>query len=452
MKRTWLRILLVLAVLSAAIGAGAAETEAPAADPVPINSVEELLAISEDPYGSYILMEDLDLAGVAWKAIDFYGIFDGNGHAILNLTITHPSDEICDAYDGNLRNYACNYFGFFGVLRDAEVKNLNLVNVRALVEWDSPVFMGALAGYGDNAVITNCSVAGILELRACDRCYGLAGLVGYGRGRMENCDVDVTLICVDTDDTTRDEQFLGGLFATSFFHVYNCNVKLDGYISEHGYVHSGGVAGMHTWYPWEEGAVGHIEDTYVSGKITFFENNRKRRAYCEPLIGEPLPGTIVKKGSTWDFVRDERFVYDRELRPEMCEHPVYTRTIVPADCENYGYTTYICTGCNYIYTDHYTLRVHAVTDWTLVQEPTSQEEGVSIGYCDCGMEHTRTEPKLPPEPTEAPETVPPAAVQERNGQVSQRMVFLAGVAALLILGVVILILIVILVRVLHRRK
>lgn len=467
MKQTWLWMLLVLAVFSAAISAGAVETEAPASDPVPIHTVEELLAISEDPYGSYILMEDLDLAGMEWKSMDFYGVFNGNGHAILNLTITQPGDEICDAYDGNLRNYPSHYFGFFGMLRDAEVKDLTLVNVRALVEWDGPVFLGALAGRGENAVITGCSVTGILELRAHDRCFGLGGLVGYGVGRMENCGVDVTLICVDTDDTTRDEQFLGGLFASGYFHVYSCNVQLDGYISECGYVHSGGVTGMHSWYPWEDGAVGYIVDTHVSGKITFFENNSKRRAYCEALVGEPLPGWIDKKGSTSDFVRDERFAYDRELRPEMCEQPVYTETIVPADCAQFGYTCYTCTECGYTYTDNYTLRVHAVSDWVLVQEPTTEEEGVSIGYCGCGMEHTRTEPKLPPEPTEmtevtesteAPETAPSAAPTEQSGQTSEQKAFSLDFSTGVMLGVVILlltlalILLVILLRILRRGK
>lgn len=443
MKRTWLLFLLVLTVLSSAVSAGAEETEAPAAHPVEIRTVEDLLAISEDPYGSYILMEDLDLAGVAWKSMDFYGVFDGNGHAILNLTITHPGDEICDAYDGNLLSYPCSYFGFFGVLRDAQVKDLKILNVRALVEWDSPVFLGALAGYGENAVITGCSVTGTLELRAHDRCFGLAGLVGYGMGRMENCDVDVTLICVDTDETTLDEQFLGGLFASSFFHVHNCSVKLDGYISEHGYVHSGGVTGMHTWFPWKEGASGRIMDTHVSGKITFFENSSKRRAYCDALIGEPLPGWIYKDGSTSDFVRDERFVYDQELRPEMCQKPEYTQSVIPADCEQYGYTSYTCTGCGYTYTDHYTLRDHAVTDWVLTQAPTVEEAGVSVGYCACGLEHTREEPKLPPEPTEAPETMP--TVPEPSAQVSEEPGFPMGIAAA-VFGVVVLILI------LRRRK
>lgn len=419
-------------------------------EPVAIYTPEDLLAIAEDPYGSYILMADLDLSGIDWTALDFYGSFDGNGHAILNLNITAPGEAMPDAYDGNLRPYACCYFGLFGTMIDAEVKNLNLINVRSLVEWEGPVFMGAVAGYAKNCTITDCTVTGCLELRAHDRCFGLAGMVGYGMGRMENCNVDVTLICVDTDPTTRDEQFLGGMTAISFFHIFDCQVKLDAYVSEHGYVHSGGIMGMHTQFPWTEGKAGDIINTHISGKVTFFEDNRDRRAYCEALVGEPLPGAINKKGSTSDFLRDERFVYDQELRPDMCEQPVYTEVITEPDCENFGYTTYTCTECGYTYTDHYTLRQHEVLQWTVTKEPTTEEEGESTGYCACGMEHTKPEPKLEPvettqaqtepEPETEPQMTETAPMTEQTGTVLDREFYiLCAVAAALLLCMILLI-------------
>ncbi len=429
-------------------------TETEAVEPVQIRTVEELMAISADPYGSYILMEDLDLAGVEWRALDFYGSFNGNGHTLMNLNIVEPGNEMRDVYDGNLRNYPCTYFGLFGTLDNARIENLNLLNVRALIEWDGPVFMGALAGYAKNTTISGCSISGTLELRAHDRCFGIAGMVGYGEGRIENCNVDVTLICVDTDPTTRDEQFLGGITAISFLHVYDCQVKLDAYVSEHGYVHSGGIMGMHTAFPWAEGKAGDIINTHISGKITFFENNRDRRAYCEALVGEPLPGAINKMGSTTDFLRDEVFTYDRELRPHMCESEVFEETVTAADCENYGFTTYTCTTCGYSYTDHYTLKDHAVLQWILTREPTTEEEGESMGLCACGREHYRTEPKLEPEPTtQAPTTQPepqmPTQPQEQIPQEDTRdpmFYILMATAAVLLISALMLI------RALVRRK
>lgn len=86
MKRRIIPCLALLALLlSVTVPAGATETEPSA--PKPIRTVEDLLAIAEDPSGSYILMADLDMTGVEWKTLDFAGTFDGNGYAILNLTI-----------------------------------------------------------------------------------------------------------------------------------------------------------------------------------------------------------------------------------------------------------------------------------------------------------------------------------------------------------------------------
>ena len=167
-------------------------------------------------------------------------------------------------------------------------------------------------------------------------------------------------------------------------------------------------------------------------------------------MGEPLPGAINKKGSTSEFLRDERFVYDQELRPDMCEQPVYTEVVTEPDCENFGYTTYTCTECGYSYTDRYTLRQHDVLEWTLTKEPTTEEEGQSTGYCACGMEHTKPEPKLEPvETTQAPtepepetqpqmtETVP---MTEQTGTVLDRQFYiLTAVAAVLLLCMVLLI-------------
>ena len=48
MKRICLWVLIVLAMLSSAVCAGADETEPHSAEPVPIYSLEELLAISEN--------------------------------------------------------------------------------------------------------------------------------------------------------------------------------------------------------------------------------------------------------------------------------------------------------------------------------------------------------------------------------------------------------------------
>lgn len=440
----------LLAVLAAALAlfwltvpALAAETgeseptDESQSEPVEISTVEELLAMAEDPSGSYILTADLDMTGVEWKSLDFSGSFDGNGHAILNLTLSQPGDARPMSYDGNNKGYETSYVGLFGSLDHAQVKNLRLLNVRAVVETDEPCFLAGIAGYADHSTVTDCTVTGCLELRAHDRMFGVAGVIGHGNGSVERCTVDVTLICTDTDSQTKDEQFLGGVFATGFIHVMDCDITLDGYISDHGYVHSGGIAGMTMRYPlpdWK--TVGYITGNTVTGKITFFEHNSDRRAYCAAEVGEPLASNSVISDNTTNFLRDERFEYDVELRPETCPEPVYSQTTVEPTCQSFGYTVCTCTGCGYSYMDHYTLCAdHQVSQWTLAEEPTTEKEGLSRGSCRwCGLELERTEPKLEPEKTSA-ETKPIQTAQDAAGEPDgSKVPLLAAAAALLLIG------------------
>lgn len=444
----WALVLVALLLLTAAGPALAAEaeaTEAVESELTPIYTVEDLMAMEEDPSGSYILMNDLDMTGIDWKPLDFCGSLDGGGHAILNLTLSQPGDEKADSCDGNRKLYETSYVGLFGTLRGASVQDLKLINVRGLVETDSPCFLAGLAGYSLDSTITGCTVTGTLELRAHDRMFGIGGVVGYGSGSVEGCQVDVTLICTDTDAATKDEQFLGGVYATGFMDVLGCDVTIDGYGSEHGYVHNGGIVGMYMEYPLGGGKTSYIKNNSVTGKITFFEDNYDRRAYCSAYAGETLARNYAIGSNTSDFLRDERWVYDTELRPETCQTPVYTETVVEPGCDTYGYTEYTCQGCGYTYTDLYTLFQHSFTNWTVTVAATTEQEGLSVSSCDhCGVQTERTEPMLEPEPTtlppettEAPaqpvETAPRAPEPEREQRFDG--VFFAAVAVdVLLLG------------------
>lgn len=370
-----------------------------------IYTPEDLQAIAQDPGAHYVLMNHLDMTGVEWKPVDLIGgSFEGNGYAILNLTISQVGDTIDVSYDGNLKQYDTSFAGLFGVLRDASVANLNLVNVRALIESDVPCFLGGLAGAMYDSTVTGCSVSGILELRAHDRMFGVGGIAGYGSGAMERCIADVTLICTDTDQEKRDEQFMGGAYSTGFIDLVDCQVTIDGYSSEYGYAHNGGLVGMMMQKPLGVGRTGRMTGNTITGKITFFEKNTDRRAYCKGLIGEALVASLTRKDNTEDFLRDERKDYSAELRPEMCAEPVYTEEVVQPGCDSFGYCEYTCQSCGYSYTDRYSLPAHSVTTWTVTQAPTTEQEGISTAYCDgCGMEFTRTEPKLEPVPTETTE-------------------------------------------------
>ena len=147
MKRLSL-LLATLLILLCAPAVSAAE-DLTSQQPTPISTVEEFLAMETD--GNYILMEDLDLAGYEWPCPDFSGQFDGNGHAILNLYLTQVGATTATSYDGNLKTYDTYFSGLFATVKDAQIRDLHLLGVQALIEEDCPVFLAGLAGYSENS-------------------------------------------------------------------------------------------------------------------------------------------------------------------------------------------------------------------------------------------------------------------------------------------------------------
>lgn len=406
-----------------------------------IYTPQELADVAKNPSGTYVLMEDLDMTGVEWKSLDFSGSFDGNGHSILNLTIVQPGDKKLDSYDGNSKTYATTYFGLFGVLENAQVSNLSLVNVRAVITCDDPCYLGGIAGGMKDSEISECSVSGVLELRAHKDCFGIGGLVGFGSGRIEKCQSDVTLICTDTDAATKDEQFMGGLYANGAIEMFDCTAQIDGYISEHGYVHSGAMIGMFMREPNSDvQKTLEVQNNVANGRITFFEDNTDRRAYCKGDVGEVLGYNYRMIGNVAPhFERNEQYGWDvtKEIRPEMCENPSLTETVVPCTCEEFGYTQTVCAGCGYTQRDHYTLKAHNFGQWITLEEPTEEHAGQVVRKCMlCGFAEREEIPQLVLE-TEPPVTEPeiaPAAM----AQVTEKNWLLTAAAGCIVLSLVLL--------------
>ncbi len=375
-----------------------------------IRSPQELQDMAGDPSGSYRLMADIDMTDVSWEPLAFSGSFDGNGYAILNLKIASVGQGVEDTYDGNRKVYDTSFAGFFDTLKGASVTGLNLINLRIDVDTQQPCFVGGIAGYMEDSIIENSSVQGILQLRACDRMFGVGGMIGYGCGSIRNTAADVTLVCIDTDASTRDEQFMGGVCAAGYPDINGCSVKIDGYDSDHGYVHDGGLVGMYIFYPQDVGYYGSITDNSVTGRITFFEDNTNRRAYCDGFIGEIMNWNFENGRNASDFQRDERFEYDVDLLPHSCERTaegaaaiVWEETVTAPGCDSFGYTTRRCSVDGYTETDNYTLKSHDLT-WETVREATYEEPGLERGTCkNCEYSEERELAKLEPTPTPTPE-------------------------------------------------
>ena len=281
-----------------------------------VSSYEELQAMSAKPDGKYYLSCDIDMSGKNWTPFTFTGSFDGNSHEIKNLRLDKPGTAIRDTYDGNMKSYPTTLVGMFDVVEGATIKNLTLSSVHADITSDKPCFVGTLAGYTGDSRIINCSVKGDVYLRAHDRMFGVGGVAGYGFGRFENVHAEVTLVCIDTDRSTKDEQFMGGLVGAGYPDFINCSVDIDGYGSEHGYAHNGGMTGLYMFYPKDTKHEGIMKGNRIYGKITFFEENDDRRAYCKAMIGETLSETKVFEDNGAVFRSVEVYNYDADLLPE----------------------------------------------------------------------------------------------------------------------------------------
>ncbi len=180
--------------------------------PVEISTVEELIAISEDLYGHYILVNNIDLGNMDWtpighatgatikdQAYAFHGVLDGNGYTISglnvqkgqawnagfiyiigddgvvkNLGLTGSVASSCGgAFTGNLRGGTLiNCWANVSVTRHAE----------SSVQW-----VGTLVGAVENGKVINCYAIGQGTGNATSA--NGAGLIGSNESKsvIENC-------------------------------------------------------------------------------------------------------------------------------------------------------------------------------------------------------------------------------------------------------------------------
>lgn len=354
---------------------------------VAVYDAQGLLAMANDPYGSYQLMCDVDLAGITWQPIEFHGTLDGNGYAILNASVNNTGQARRSTYDGNMKEYSTAFAGFFDTLENATVRNVALLGLRVDVNTSEPTFVGGLVGYMDDATIEGCTVAGQVSLATTGASFGVGGIAGFGRGRIAGSTADVTLVCRDLDAYEKDEQFMGGAYGVGYADLTDNSVILRGYDSDHGYVHNGGLVGMYIVYDETVDHTGTVANNTVRGFITFFEDNEDRRAYCEPEIGEnmSMEAITTREGNTSEFTPDERFEYDQDLLPHACENPQWSEEVVAGSCDYHGFTKRTCSTCGYSERVAWTPLVHEVTEWTTTGEADAPGLVVQQGTCTrCG--------------------------------------------------------------------
>lgn len=102
------------------------------ASAVRINTPEDLIAIANNMYGSYVLANDIDMSGYSWTPIGkslsspFYGKLDGQGHKIINLNINISINSAS-------LNSPAHAVGLFGVCSGAVIKNIDFENASVSV-------------------------------------------------------------------------------------------------------------------------------------------------------------------------------------------------------------------------------------------------------------------------------------------------------------------------------
>lgn len=358
---------------------------------IQVSTPQDMQVMAKNPSGTYVLTADIDMSGVSWTPFTFKGVLNGNGYAILNLNVTSTGTDTALTYDGNMKQYDTSFAGLFSVLSGAQVSNLKLINERVDITTDKDCFVGSIAGFMEDSTITDCTIQAGLNITADAKMFGVGGIVGFGNGTITNTTAAVTMVCIDSNVEYKEEQFMGGAYGAGYVNVDNCVINIDGYVSDHGYVHNGGLTGMFEVYTSGVSASDiYLTNNVIDGKITFFEDNADRRAYCSAIAGETMSWGYDYTGNTDRFIRDEVYDYSVNLKPDMCTAPSYKETVTEPSEDSFGYTTYECVSCGYTYTDKYTIYKSPEETAAGEQEQSAQESATEI-YSDLAEENNDKE-------------------------------------------------------------
>ena len=227
------------------------------------NKVNASQYVSE---GVYAKLEcDLDLSVKKYSSAvisAFSGVFDGDGHVMLNLKIVSDNYRL----------------GLFGKIEgeNAKVCNLGLVDVEIQAGGGSD-YVGALCGIFANGEVINCYSSG--TVKSGEESNSVGGMCGaVGSGRMVTCHSSCTVSVGDSSEKT------GGLcgFMAGSGEIINCYAtgKVDGSFAVGGLC--GGIYSGTIRYCYSTGEVdgdfsvggfsgfcdsGLIEHSYASGNV-----------------------------------------------------------------------------------------------------------------------------------------------------------------------------------------
>ncbi|MBR3965480.1 MAG: SipW-dependent-type signal peptide-containing protein [Clostridia bacterium] len=180
----------------------------------------------------------------------FEGTFDGQGHTIFNLY--QNGWALANGYwDGP--EYG---MGFFGLLENATVKNVNFENPSLPTEAN---IIGVVAGGVANCVLENINITGAY---LGNHSWYSGGVVGWAEGdvKLVNCDIDETSVVSSQwgDFNNANGGLIGGIDPASTIYLKDCDVAcvIDAYND---------VTSAYEWYSYRScgmliGDTGQMDD------------------------------------------------------------------------------------------------------------------------------------------------------------------------------------------------
>ena len=131
----------------------------------------------------YKLLTDIDLDGLNWVPLKFYGNLQGNNHVVSNANII--------AEDWNE--------GFFKSASHSTISNLGIVNLNIISKYNTPSgsanrYVGLFAGKLNYSRITNCYATGSIN---CIRGDCIGGFTGYSDSKITDCYANADIVGED---------------------------------------------------------------------------------------------------------------------------------------------------------------------------------------------------------------------------------------------------------------
>lgn len=246
-------------------------------------------------YTSAVIAPDVNNLDSSFEGIAFVGVFDGNDHKIINMTID-------DGVAGN------DYLGLFGYIDGGQVSNLgieggsvrgnfavgglvganlygtitNCYSTAAVSGGDNSALVGGLMGFSYAGSVSNCYSKG--DVNGFEEIGGLVGDNFFGS--FSNC--------YSTGDVN-GVRYVGGLVGVNYDNVSNCYSTGD--VSGEGFV--GGLVGRNAAFVsncfWDI-------NTQTHGVTKSIGHNIGTATNVAPLTTAQMQTKTTFTDAGWDFV------------------------------------------------------------------------------------------------------------------------------------------------------